>query len=133
MGVALMSLYKKEGVNPFSGCVPILIQIPFFISFYYVLLQSVELRMAPFIFWIKDLSSCDPYYILPILMGLSMFIQQKLSPKPADKVQEVFFLLIPVVLTLLFSQFASGLVLYWVVNNFLSLFQQYFVLKRYIG
>ena len=129
--VSLISLYKKEGVNPLSGCLPLVVQIPFFIAFYYVLLQSVELRMAPFIFWIKDLSVNDPYYILPFVMGLSVFLQQKLSPKPTDKIQEVLLLVMPIFLVLLFLQFASGLVLYWIVNNFLSILQQLYIFKKY--
>lgn len=131
LGSALINLYKKENVNPLSGCLPILIQIPFFIAFYYVLLQSVELRMAPFIFWIEDLSVKDPYFFLPILMGFSMVIQQKLNPKPADKFQEYFMSVLPFFFIFLFLQFPSGLVLYWVVNNFFSIFQQWYVLKKY--
>lgn len=128
---SLLELYKKENVNPFGGCLPLLIQIPVFIAFYYVLLQSVELRMVPFVFWINDLSVPDPYYVLPVLMGISMFIQQKLNPKPADPTQEKIFLFIPPLLTLLFLQFAAGLVLYWLVNNLLSITQQWYMIRKY--
>lgn len=130
-GTALLSLYKKESVNPLGGCLPVLIQIPVFIALYYVLLQSVELRMAPFIFWLHDLSANDPYYVLPILMGVSMFVQQKLSPTPVDPIQEKFLLFIPFILTLLSLQFASGLVLYWFINNTLSILQQWYIFKKY--
>jgi YidC/Oxa1 family membrane protein insertase len=130
-GNELMSLYKKENVNPFGGCLPILIQIPVFISLYYVLLQSVELRMSPFILWIHDLSLHDPYYVLPILLGVSMFLQQKLNPQPTDAFQEKLLLFMPFVLTLLFLQFASGLVLYWFVNNIFSILQQLYIFKKH--
>lgn len=130
-GTELMNLYKKENVNPFGGCLPILIQIPVFISLYYVLLQSVELRMSPFILWIHDLSVHDPYYILPVLLGASMFLQQKLNPQPTDVFQERLLLFMPFVLTLLFLQFASGLVLYWFVNNIFSILQQWYIFKKY--
>jgi YidC/Oxa1 family membrane protein insertase len=130
-GTALLGLYKKESVNPLGGCLPVLVQIPVFIALYYVLLQSVELRMAPFIFWLKDLSTNDPYFVLPILMGVSMFVQQKLSPTPVDPIQEKFLLFIPIILTLLSLQFASGLVLYWFVNNTLSILQQWYIFKKY--
>ncbi|HFL8794675.1 MAG TPA: membrane protein insertase YidC [Candidatus Azosocius sp. HAIN] len=130
-GKAIMDLYKQENVNPLGGCLPIIIQIPVFISLYYVLLESVELRQAEFIFWIVDLSSSDPYYILPIIMGISMLIQQKLSPAPLDPIQAKMMLIMPLIFCFLCFQFPSGLVLYWVVNNLLSILQQLFIVKRY--
>lgn len=128
-GQSVMELYKKEKVNPLSGCLPILIQIPVFISLYYVLLESVELRHAGFIFWIDDLSSKDRYYILPILMGVSMYFQQKLNPPMQDPIQAKVMLFMPLFFVVLFLQFPSGLVLYWVVNNILSIIQQWFIMK----
>lgn len=128
-GQAVMELYKKEKVNPLSGCLPILIQIPVFISLYYVLLESVELRHASFIFWIDDLSSKDKYYILPILMGLSMYVQQKLNPPIQDPIQAKVMMFMPIFFVVLFLQFPSGLVLYWVVNSVLSIVQQWFIMK----
>jgi len=130
MGRATMELYKKEKVNPLSSCLPILIQIPVFIGLYWMLMASVELRQAPFIFWIKDLSLRDPYFILPVLMGLSMFLQQRLSPKPADPTQAKVMMFLPIVLTLLFLGFPAGLVLYWIVNNCVGILQQWYVLNR---
>jgi len=121
---AMMELYKKEKINPLGGCFPILIQIPVFISLYWVLLESVELRQASFIFWWNDLSSADPYFVLPLLMGITMFIQQKLNPAPMDPVQAKVMSVLPVVFTVFFAFFPSGLVLYWVVNNTLSIAQQ---------
>jgi YidC/Oxa1 family membrane protein insertase len=129
-GQALMELYKKEKVNPLGGCLPILIQLPVFVALYWVLLGSVELRHAPFILWINDLSSKDPYFILPIIMGITMFLQQSLSPKPADPIQAKVMRLIPFVFTLLFLNFPSGLVLYWVVSNILSILQQWFIMRN---
>lgn len=126
---AVMELYKKEKVNPLGGCLPILVQIPVFIALYYVLLGSVELRQAPFILWIHDLSAKDPYYVLPILMGLSMLIQQKLNPPPPDPVQAKVMMFMPVIFTVLFLNFPAGLVLYWFVNNVLSILQQWYITK----
>jgi YidC/Oxa1 family membrane protein insertase len=126
-----MALYKKEGVNPMGGCLPILVQIPVFIALYWVLLESVDLYQAPFILWIRDLSAPDPYYVLPVLMGLTMFIQQKLSPPPADPTQEKVMLLMPILFTALFLYFPAGLVLYWVVNNTLSILQQWYITQHY--
>lgn len=128
---ATMELYRKEKANPLGGCLPILVQIPVFIALYWVLAESVQLRQAPFILWIHDLSSPDPYYILPILMGLSMFIQQKLNPKPADNTQAKMMMVLPLVFTFLFLHFPAGLVLYWVVNNSLSILQQWFIMRRF--
>lgn len=128
---AMMELYKKEKVNPLGGCLPLLVQIPFLIAFYWVLLESVELRQAPFMFWLNDLSSPDPYYILPLIMGATMFIQQKMTPMPtADPMQEKMMMMLPLVFTIMFAFFQSGLVLYWTVNNALSVLQQWFITKR---
>jgi YidC/Oxa1 family membrane protein insertase len=122
---ATMELYKKEKVNPLAGCLPMLIQIPFFISFYWVLLESVEIRQAPFFLWIQDLSSRDPYFVLPILMGLGMFFQQKLNPTPPDPMQAKIMMAMPIVFTGMFAFFPSGLVLYWLTNSLLSIAQQW--------
>ncbi len=127
---AMMEMYKKEKVNPLGGCLPVLVQIPVFISLYWVLLESVEMRQAPFMLWLQDLSSADPYYILPLLMGATMLIQQKLNPAPMDPIQAKVMMILPVVFTVFFSFFPSGLVLYWVVNNTLSITQQYIITKR---
>ena len=127
---ALMKVYKEEKVNPLGGCLPILIQIPVFIALYWVLIESVEMRHAPFIWWIVDLSSADPLYILPILMGASMYVQQKLNPAPTDEMQQKIFLALPFIFTFLFATFPSGLVLYWFTNNILSIAQQYVINKR---
>ena len=127
---AMMDLYKKEKINPLGGCLPILVQIPVFISLYWVLLESVELRQAPFILWITDMSSPDPYYILPLLMGATMLIQQKLNPAPMDPIQAKVMMALPVVFTVFFAFFPSGLVLYWVVNNALSIAQQWVITRR---
>lgn len=127
---ATLELYKQEKVNPMSGCLPILIQIPVFIALYWVLVESVELRQAPWILWIHDLSQQDPYYILPVLMGLSMFIQQRLNPPPPDPLQAKIMMLMPVVFTVLFANFPAGLMLYWFVNNTLSFMQQWFIMKQ---
>ena len=126
---AMMNLYKEEKINPLGGCFPILIQIPVFISLYWVLLETVELRQAEFMLWIHDLSSPDPYFVLPLLMGITMFVQQKLNPVPIDPVQEKVMTILPVVFTVFFAFFPSGLVLYWVVNNILSIAQQWFITR----
>lgn len=128
---ATMELYKKEKVNPLGGCLPILIQIPVFIGLYWVLLESVELRQAPFILWIHDLAAKDPYYVLPILMGASMFLQQKMNPPPPDPTQAKVMAFLPIFFTFLFLSFPSGLVLYWVVNNALSILQQWYITEKY--
>lgn len=127
---ATLELYKKEKVNPMSGCLPILIQIPVFIALYWVLVESVQLRQAPFIFWIHDLSQHDPYYVLPVLMGISMFIQQRLNPPPPDPTQAKVMMMMPVIFTAMFANFPAGLMLYWFVNNTLSFTQQWFVMHR---
>jgi len=126
---AMMELYKREKVNPAAGCLPILIQMPFFLAFYWVLLESVEMRQAPFALWITDLSSRDPYFILPLIMGAAMFFQQKLNPAPADPVQAKVMQIMPIVFTGFFAFFPSGLVLYWVTNTVLSIAQQWHINK----
>lgn len=126
---ALMELYRKEKVNPLGGCLPILVQIPVFIALYYVLLESIELRQAPFMLWIQDLSSKDPYYVLPLIMGATMFLQQKMNPAPPDPMQAKMMMLMPVIFTVLFLSFPAGLVLYWTVNNILSISQQWFITR----
>ncbi|MBU2676478.1 MAG: membrane protein insertase YidC [Gammaproteobacteria bacterium] len=122
---AMMELYKREKVNPAAGCLPILIQMPFFLAFYWVLLESVEMRQAPFALWITDLSTRDPYFILPLIMGAAMFMQQKLNPAPADPVQAKVMQIMPIMFTAFFAFFPSGLVLYWVTNTLLSIAQQW--------
>jgi YidC/Oxa1 family membrane protein insertase len=127
---ATMDLYRLEKINPLGGCLPILVQIPVFLGLYWMLLESVELRQAPFILWIHDLSSKDPYYLLPILMGCTMLVQQRLNPPAQDPMQAKVMQFLPVFFTLLFLNFPSGLVLYWVVNNVLSILQQFYVTKK---
>ena len=126
---AMMELYKREKVNPAAGCLPILIQMPFFLAFYWVLLESVEMRQAPFALWITDLSSRDPFFILPIIMGAAMLFQQKLNPTPGDPVQAKVMQIMPVMFTAFFAFFPSGLVLYWVTNTLLSIAQQWYINK----
>ena len=130
MNQAMMEMYKKEKINPLGGCLPIVVQIPVFIALYWVLLESVELRHAPFILWITDMSSPDPYYILPLLMGATMLIQQRLNPAPMDPIQAKVMMMLPIVFTVFFAFFPSGLVLYWVVNNTLSIAQQWMITRR---
>ena len=126
----LMSLYKEKRVNPLGGCLPMLVQIPVFIALYKVLLFSIELRHAPFIFWLTDLSAKDPYFITPVLMGASMFLQQKMTPTTMDPTQAKIFMIMPVVFTFLFLNFPSGLVIYWLVNNVLTIFQQLLINRK---
>lgn len=128
---ATMELYRGEQVNPLGGCLPILVQIPVFIALYWVLLESVELRQAPFMFWIKDLSAADPYHVLPIIMGATMLIQQRLNPAPPDPTQAKVMMFLPVLFTALFWSFPAGLVLYWIVNNTLSILQQWYITRKY--
>jgi YidC/Oxa1 family membrane protein insertase len=127
---AMMELYKKEKINPLGGCLPIVVQIPVFIALYWVLLESVELRQAPFILWINNLSAKDPYFVLPLIMGVSMFIQQKLNPAPPDPMQAKIMMSLPFVFTIFFAFFPSGLVLYWVVNNIISILQQWYITRK---
>lgn len=122
---AMMKIYKEEKINPLGGCLPILVQIPVFIALYWVLLGAVELRQAPFALWITDLSAQDPYYVLPVVMAITMFVQQKLSPTPPDPVQAKVMMFMPIVFSVFFFFFPAGLVLYWLVNNVLSILQQW--------
>lgn len=126
---AMMELYKREKINPAAGCLPILIQMPFFLAFYWVLVESVEMRQAPFALWITDLSTRDPYFILPLVMGGAMLVQQKLNPAPADPVQARVMQIMPIMFTVFFAFFPSGLVLYWVTNTLLSIAQQWKINK----
>ena len=125
MNQAMMELYKTEKINPLGGCLPIVVQIPVFLALYWVLLESVEMRHTPFIFWIRDLSTRDPYFVLPLIMGASMYVQQQLNPQPPDPMQRRIFQIMPVAFTVMFLFFPAGLVLYWVVNNLLSILQQW--------
>lgn len=126
----MMALYSKEKINPLGGCLPILVQMPVFIALYWVLMESVELRHAPFIGYIKDLSAMDPYFILPAFMGLTMWIQQKLNPAPTDPMQAKVMQFLPIIFTFFFLWFPAGLVLYWVVNNILSIAQQWIITRQ---
>ncbi|MGE8179930.1 membrane protein insertase YidC [Pseudomonas fluorescens] len=130
MSQAMMELYKKEKINPLGGCLPILVQMPVFLSLYWVLLESVEMRQAPFMLWITDLSIKDPFFILPIIMGATMFIQQQLNPTPPDPMQAKVMKLMPIIFTFFFLWFPAGLVLYWVVNNCLSITQQWYITRK---
>ncbi len=127
---AMMELYRKEKINPMGGCLPILVQMPVFIALYWVLMESVELRHAPFMLWIDDLSVMDPYFVLPLMMGASMWFMQKLNPPPPDPMQAKIMQWMPVMFTFFFLWFPAGLVLYWVVNNLLSIAQQYVITKQ---
>ncbi|MDB5795708.1 MAG: rane protein insertase YidC [Noviherbaspirillum sp.] len=133
MNQAMMELYKTEKINPVGGCLPILVQIPVFIALYWVLLASVEMRNAPWLGWIHDLSSPDPYFILPVVMAVSMFIQTKLNPTPPDPIQAKVMLFMPIIFSVMFFFFPAGLVLYWVVNNILSIAQQWVITKKIEG
>jgi YidC/Oxa1 family membrane protein insertase len=125
LGRAMMELYKKEKINPLAGCLPMVVQIPFFISFYWVLLESVEMRQAPFLLWVNDLSSRDPFFVLPLFMGAAMFAQFKLNPAPPDPMQAKIMQFMPLVMTGMMAWFPSGLVLYWLTNTVLSIVQQW--------
>ena len=126
----MMELYKTHRVNPLGGCLPMLVQIPVFFALYKVLLSSIELRHAEFGLWLTDLSAKDPYYITPLVMGVTMFVQQKMTPSTMDPTQAKIFMLMPVVFTFLFLNFPSGLVVYWLVNNLLTILQQYFINRK---
>ncbi len=128
----MMEMYKREKVNPLGGCLPVIVQIPVFISLYWVLVETVELRQTPFALWIEDLSAQDPFFILPIVMGITMKIQQSLNPAPVDPLQAKIMQMFPIVFTVFFLFFPSGLVLYWVCNNTLSIMQQWYITKRII-
>lgn len=125
----MMALYKREQVNPLSGCLPLLLQMPIFLALYWVLMESVELRHAPWMLWIQDLSAMDPWFILPLIMGATMFVQQMLNPQPADPMQAKVFRLMPIIFTVFMLFFPAGLVLYWVINNSITIFQQWFINK----
>jgi YidC/Oxa1 family membrane protein insertase len=129
LGKQMMELYKREKVNPLAGCLPILVQIPVFIAFYWVLLESVEMRQAPFMLWVQDLSTRDPYFVLPMIMGAAMFGQFKLNPAPPDPVQAKVFAFMPLVMTAMMAFFPAGLVLYWITNTALSIAQQWRINK----
>ena len=130
LGRAMMDLYKREKINPAAGCLPILIQMPVFFAFYWVLLESVEMRQAPFMFWIQDLSSRDPFFVLPVIMAGAMFVQYKLNPTPPDPVQAKVFMILPFVMSITFAFFPAGLVLYWVTNTLLTILQQWNINRR---
>ena len=130
LGKAMMELYQREKINPLAGCLPILIQMPVFFAFYWVLLESVEMRQAPFMAWIQDLSSMDPYFVLPLIMAGAMFIQYKLNPAPPDPIQAKVFMFLPLIMSVTFAFFPAGLVLYWVTNTVLSIAQQWNINRR---
>lgn len=131
MNQAMMELYKTEKINPLGGCFPILVQIPVFIALYWVLIAAIELRHAPFIFWIKDLSALDPYYVLPVLMTVTMVIQTRMNPVPPDPVQAQVMKYMPYIFSVFFFFFPAGLVLYWLVNNILSILQQWQIQRMF--
>lgn len=128
---ATMEFYRQEKVNPLGGCLPIVVQIPVFIALYWVLIESVQLRQAPFILWIHDLAIADPYHVLPIIMGITMLAQQRLNPAPPDPMQAKMMMMLPVFFTVLFWGMPAGLVLYWTVNNSLSILQQWYITRKY--
>jgi len=130
MNAAMMELYKTEKINPLGGCLPVVVQIPVFIALYWVLLASVEMRHAPWLGWIQDLASPDPWYILPVIMAASMFVQTKLNPTPPDPIQAKVMMFMPIAFSVMFFFFPSGLVLYWVVNNLLSIAQQWVITQK---
>lgn len=131
MSKAMMELYKKEGFNPLAGCWPLLVQFPVFIALYWVLLESVELRQAPFMLWINDLSAADPYFVLPVLFGISMFVQQKLSGQQmADPLQQKIMSIMPIIMTAFFAFFPAGLVVYWFVSNLVGITQQWIITRK---
>ncbi|MEK1907648.1 MAG: membrane protein insertase YidC [Pseudomonas sp.] len=130
MSQAMMELYKKEKINPLGGCLPILVQMPVFLALYWTLLESVEMRQAPWLLWITDLSIKDPFFLLPIIMGATMFIQQRLNPTPPDPMQAKVMKMMPIIFTFFFLWFPAGLVLYWVVNNCLSIAQQWYITRK---
>jgi YidC/Oxa1 family membrane protein insertase len=133
MNQAMMKLYKEEKINPLGGCLPILVQMPVFIALYWMLMESVEMRQAPFMLWIQDLSIADPFFVLPLIMGATMMIQQKLNPTPMDPTQAKVMMVLPIVFTVFFAFFPAGLVLYWVVNNTLSILQQWYITRIVIA
>ena len=130
LGKAMMEMYQREKINPLAGCLPILIQMPVFFAFYWVLLESVEMRQAPFLGWIQDLSAKDPFFVLPVIMAGAMFVQYKLNPAPPDPIQAKVFMILPLVMSVTFAFFPAGLVLYWVTNTILSIAQQWNINRR---
>ncbi|MGH8206465.1 MAG: membrane protein insertase YidC [Steroidobacteraceae bacterium] len=128
---AMMELYKKEKVNPLAGCLPMVIQIPVFFAWYYVLRDSVELRQAPFLFWINDLSARDPFYVLPLIMAVAMYVQTKLNPQVGDPTQQKLMMFMPVAMSATFAFFPAGLVLYYVTNTILGVLQQWNINRRF--
>ncbi|MCP5327560.1 MAG: membrane protein insertase YidC [Sinobacteraceae bacterium] len=130
LGKAMMEMYQREKINPLAGCLPILVQMPVFFAFYWVLLESVEMRQAPFMGWIQDLSAKDPLFVLPIIMAVAMFVQYKLNPAPPDPIQAKVFMILPLVMSVTFAFFPAGLVLYWVTNTILSIAQQWNINRR---
>ena len=126
---AMMELYKQEKINPMAGCLPILLQMPVFIALYWMLAESVELRHAPFVLWIQDLSVKDPYFVLPVAMGVVMFLQQRLNPTPPDPMQAKIMQFMPIIFTFFFMFFPAGLVLYWLFNSLISMLQQIYVYR----
>ena len=130
MSQEMMRIYKEEKVNPMAGCLPVLLQMPIFLALYWVLVESVQLRHAPWIGWIRDLSSMDPLFILPLIMGAAMFFQQMLNPQPQDPMQARVMKFMPIIFTVFMLFFPAGLVLYWTVNNLFSMAQQYFINKK---
>jgi YidC/Oxa1 family membrane protein insertase len=130
MNAAMMELYKTEKINPLGGCLPVVVQIPVFIALYWVLLASVEMRHAPWLGWIQDLAAPDPWYILPVIMAVSMFVQTKLNPTPPDPIQAKVMMFMPIAFSVMFFFFPAGLVLYWVVNNLLSIGQQWVITQK---
>ena len=133
MNQAMMELYKTEKINPLGGCLPIVVQIPVFIALYWVLLASVEIRNAPWIGWINDLSTPDPFYVLPLIMAATMFMQTRLNPTPPDPLQAKMMLWMPLIFSVMFFFFPAGLVLYWVVSNIFSIAQQWVITRRIEG
>ncbi|MED5499313.1 MAG: membrane protein insertase YidC, partial [Pseudomonadota bacterium] len=130
MSQEMMKFYQKEKINPLGGCLPMVIQMPVFIALYWMLMESVELRHAPFMLWINDLSAKDPYFILPIIMGGTMLLQQLLNPTPPDPMQAKIMKMLPIVFTFFFLWFPAGLVIYWIVNNSISILQQWFITNK---
>jgi YidC/Oxa1 family membrane protein insertase len=130
LGRAMMDVYKREKVNPVSGCLPMVVQIPVFLAFYWVLLYSAEMRQASFAFWIQDLSARDPYFILPAIMAVAMFVQYKLNPTSPDPAQAKVMMIMPIAMSAMFAFFPAGLVLYYVTNTILSIAQQWNINRR---
>jgi len=133
LSMEMMKLYRDNKINPLGGCLPILIQMPVFLALYWGLLESVELRQAPFFGWIKDLSVMDPYFVLPLIMGVTMYLQQMLNPAPPDPTQARVMKMMPIIFTVMFLWFPAGLVVYWITNNTLSILQQWLITRQIEG